>query len=83
VIENVALAALLITVMYTDWRFPPCPNALTYPRCLSGSSSERIEGIPGELFTPRPSTTSRLILAFASPTRSTPGAASRPATASC
>ena len=51
VIENVALAALLITVMYTDWRFLRIPNALTYPAMLVGVVFGVIEGIPGELFT--------------------------------
>jgi len=35
-IENVALAALLITIMYTDWRFLRIPNAFTYPAMLVG-----------------------------------------------
>jgi len=50
VIENVALAALLITVMYTDWRFLRIPNALTYPAMLVGVVFGAIEGLPGELF---------------------------------
>ena len=51
VIENVALAALLITIMYTDWRFLRIPNSFTYPAMLIGVVFGAIEGIPGELFT--------------------------------
>ena len=50
-VENVALSALLITVMYTDWRFLRIPNAFTYPAMLVGVLFGVIEGIPGELFT--------------------------------
>jgi len=49
-VENVALAALLITVMYTDWRFLRIPNAFTYPAMLVGVLFGVIEGIPGDLF---------------------------------
>jgi prepilin peptidase CpaA len=51
VVENVALAALLITVMYTDWRFLRIPNAFTYPAMLVGVILGALEGIPGDLFT--------------------------------
>jgi prepilin peptidase CpaA len=51
VIENVALAALLITVMYTDWRFLRIPNAFTYPAMLVGLVLGAFEGLPGGLFT--------------------------------
>ena len=51
VIESVTLAALLITVMYTDWRFLRIPNAFTYPAMLVGVVFGAIEGLPGELFT--------------------------------
>ena len=34
--ENVVLAALLVTIMYTDWRFLRIPNAFTYPAMLVG-----------------------------------------------
>jgi len=49
-VENVALSALLITVMYTDWRFLRIPNAFTYPAMLVGVLFGVIEGIPGDLF---------------------------------
>jgi len=61
VIENVALAALLITIMYTDWRFLRIPNSFTYPAMLIGVVFGAIEGLPGELFTH----VAALILAFA------------------
>ncbi len=51
VIENVALAALLITIMYTDWRFLRIPNSFTYPAMLIGVVFGAFEGLPGELFT--------------------------------
>ena len=50
VIENITLAALLITVMYTDWRFLRIPNVFTYPAMLIGVVFGVIEGVPGELF---------------------------------
>ncbi len=50
-VENVALAALLITVMYTDWRFLRIPNAFTYPAMLVGVVFGALEGTPGGLFT--------------------------------
>ena len=51
VIESVALAALLVTVMYTDWRFLRIPNAFTYPAMLVGIALGALEGVPGGLFT--------------------------------
>ena len=51
VIENVALAALLVTVMYTDWRFLRIPNVLTYPAMLVGIILGAFEALPGGLFT--------------------------------
>jgi prepilin peptidase CpaA len=50
-IENVALAALLITIMYTDWRFLRIPNAFTYPAMLAGVVLGALEGVPGAPFT--------------------------------
>jgi prepilin peptidase CpaA len=50
VAENVILAALLFTVMYTDWRFLRIPNVLTYPAMLVGIVLGALEGVPGELF---------------------------------
>ncbi|HUG05767.1 MAG TPA: A24 family peptidase [Candidatus Limnocylindria bacterium] len=50
-IENAVLAALLITVMYTDWRFLRIPNALTYPAMAVGVVLGALEGVPGALFT--------------------------------
>lgn len=50
VIENVTLAALLITVMYTDWRFLRIPNAFTYPAMLVGMVFGALEAVPGDLF---------------------------------
>ena len=51
VIENVVLAALLVTIMYTDWRFLRIPNALTYPAMLVGLILGGLEAFPGALFT--------------------------------
>jgi prepilin peptidase CpaA len=51
VIENVVLAALLIAIMYTDWRFLRIPNAFTYPAMLVGIVLGVLEGVPGNLFT--------------------------------
>lgn len=50
VVENLVLAALLITIMYTDWRFLRIPNVFTYPAMLAGVVFGALEGIPGELF---------------------------------
>jgi prepilin peptidase CpaA len=50
VVENVVLAALLITVMYTDWRFLRIPNVFTYPAMLVGVVLGAFEAMPGELF---------------------------------
>jgi prepilin peptidase CpaA len=50
VVENVVLAALLITVMYTDWRFLRIPNVFTYPAMLVGVVLGAFEVMPGELF---------------------------------
>ena len=49
-VENVLLAALLFTVMYTDWRFLRIPNVLTYPAMLVGVTLGAFEAFPGELF---------------------------------
>jgi len=51
VIENVTLTALLLTVMYTDWRFLRIPNMFTYPAMLVGLVFGVLEGLPGDLFT--------------------------------
>jgi prepilin peptidase CpaA len=51
VIENITLAALLITVMYTDWRSLRIPNVFTYPAMAVGIVFGILEGVPGELFT--------------------------------
>jgi len=50
VVENVLLAALLATVMYTDWRFLRIPNVLTYPAMLVGITLGGFEAFPGDLF---------------------------------
>ena len=50
-IENVALTALLLAVMYTDFRFLRIPNAFTYPAMLAGIVLGAFEGLPGGLFT--------------------------------
>jgi prepilin peptidase CpaA len=50
VTQNVLLAALLFTVMYTDWRFLRIPNALTYPAMLVGVILGAFEALPGDLF---------------------------------
>lgn len=50
VVENVTLAALLVTVMYTDWRFLRIPNAFTYPAMLVGMVFGALEAVPGDLF---------------------------------
>jgi prepilin peptidase CpaA len=50
-IENVTLTALLLTVMYTDWRFLRIPNVFTYPAMLVGLVFGAFEGLPGDLFT--------------------------------
>jgi prepilin peptidase CpaA len=50
VVENVILAALLVTVMYTDWRFLRIPNVFTYPAMLVGVTLGALEAVPGELF---------------------------------
>lgn len=49
-VENVVLVALLVTVMYTDWRFLRIPNVFTYPAMLAGLVLGAFEGLPGELF---------------------------------
>ncbi len=51
VIENITLAALLLAVMYTDWRFLRIPNAFTYPAMLVGIAFGALEAVPGGLFT--------------------------------
>jgi prepilin peptidase CpaA len=51
VIENVVLAALLVAIMYTDWRFLRIPNAFTYPAMLVGVILGALEGVPGAPFT--------------------------------
>jgi prepilin peptidase CpaA len=50
-VESVVLAALLLAVMYTDWRFLRIPNAFTYPAMLVGLVLGALEGVPGGLFT--------------------------------
>ena len=45
------LTALLLAVMYTDWRFLRIPNAFTYPAMLVGFVLGTLEGVPGGLFT--------------------------------
>ena len=50
-VENVVLTALLLAVMYTDWRFLRIPNAFTYPAMLVGIAFGALEGLPGGLFT--------------------------------
>ncbi|OLB97105.1 MAG: hypothetical protein AUI15_12965 [Actinobacteria bacterium 13_2_20CM_2_66_6] len=45
------LAALLLVVMYTDFRWLRIPNAVTYPAMLIGLVFGVVEGIPGGLFT--------------------------------
>jgi prepilin peptidase CpaA len=50
-VENVVLAALHITVMYTDWRYLRIPNAFTYPAMLVGIVLGAFEALPGGLFT--------------------------------
>ena len=50
-VENVVLTALLLAVMYTDWRFLRIPNAFTYPAMLVGIALGALEAIPGGLFT--------------------------------
>ncbi|HEV8656204.1 MAG TPA: prepilin peptidase [Candidatus Limnocylindria bacterium] len=49
-VENVLLVALLVAVMYTDWRFLRIPNAFTYPAMLVGLVLGALEGVPGDLF---------------------------------
>jgi prepilin peptidase CpaA len=50
-VENVVLTALLVAIMYTDWRFLRIPNAFTYPAMLVGVVFGALEGVPGDLFT--------------------------------
>ena len=50
VVENVVLAALLFTVMYTDWRFLRIPNVFTYPAMVLGVVFGALEALPGDLF---------------------------------
>jgi prepilin peptidase CpaA len=50
-VENVVLTALLLAVMYTDWRFLRIPNAFTYPAMAVGLVFGVLEGVPGGLFT--------------------------------
>jgi prepilin peptidase CpaA len=50
-VENVVLTALLLAVMYTDWRFLRIPNVFTYPAMLAGIVFGALEAVPGELFT--------------------------------
>ena len=50
-IENVVLTALLLAVMYTDFRFLRIPNVFTYPAMLAGIVFGAFEGLPGGLFT--------------------------------
>jgi prepilin peptidase CpaA len=50
-VENVVLTALLLAIMYTDWRFLRIPNALTYPAMLVGLALGALEAFPGDLFT--------------------------------
>jgi prepilin peptidase CpaA len=49
-VEDVVLIAILLAVMYTDWRYLRIPNAFTYPAMLVGVALGALEGIPGELF---------------------------------
>jgi prepilin peptidase CpaA len=51
VVENVVLTALLLAVMYTDWRFLRIPNAFTYPAMLVGIVLGALEAVPGGPFT--------------------------------
>jgi prepilin peptidase CpaA len=50
-VENVVLTALLLAVMYTDWRFLRIPNNFTYPAMGVGILLGALEGVPGDLFT--------------------------------
>jgi len=50
-VENVVLTALLVAVMYTDWRFLRIPNAFTYPAMLVGIVLGALEAFPGGPFT--------------------------------
>ena len=50
-VENVVLTALLLAVMYTDWRFLRIPNVFTYPAMLIGIVFGALEAVPGDLFT--------------------------------
>jgi prepilin peptidase CpaA len=50
-VENVVLTALLLAIMYTDWRFLRIPNNLTYPAMLVGLVLGGLEAFPGDLFT--------------------------------
>jgi len=50
-VENVVLTALLLAVMYTDWRFLRIPNAFTYTAMLVGLVLGALEAVPGDLFT--------------------------------
>lgn len=45
------LTALLVAVMYTDWRFLRIPNVFTYPAMLVGLVLGVLEAVPGGLFT--------------------------------
>ena len=46
------LAALLVTVMYTDFRWLRIPNVVTYPTMLVGLVFGSLEAFPGGLFSP-------------------------------
>jgi prepilin peptidase CpaA len=50
-VENVVLTALLLAVMYTDFRFLRIPNMFTYPAMAAGILFGAFEGLPGGLFT--------------------------------
>jgi prepilin peptidase CpaA len=45
------LVALLLVVMYTDFRWLRIPNAITYPTMLVGLVLGAFEALPGGLFT--------------------------------
>ena len=44
------LVALLLIVIYTDWRWLRIPNVVTYPAMLVGLVLGVVEGFPGSLF---------------------------------
>jgi prepilin peptidase CpaA len=48
--ENVVLTALLLAIMYTDWRFLRIPNVLTYSAMVVGLILGVLEAFPGDLF---------------------------------